>query len=243
MGLRLAMLRRPGQATSMRFFEVFSPLEHPRPPTVSGARTPGSGIIREKILGAIMRIRLRHLVFAAVAALPAVTWAGFKPIRVLAPQLTGIHCLDNGICIDDLDRLPEAVALRDEAVGFVASRLGRIGRVPKFVFCAGAECAQRFGFTYQGAYHVGTFGVVIGPRGWQSHFARHELIHHVQMENIGSWHALLFTPTWFIEGMAYSLSDDPRRPLPEPLEGWRSQFEGWYPDVPGQDLWAIARGL
>lgn len=192
-----------------------------------------------------MRIRraVAAFAFTAVAALPAVTWAAFKPIRVLAPQLTGIPCLDNGICIDDVGRLAEALALRDEASAFVTARLDRIGQVPRFVFCSGDDCARRFGFTHQGAYHVGTWGIVIGPRGWQPHFARHELIHHVQMENIGSLHALLFTPTWFIEGMAYSLSDDPRKPLPEPLEGWRSQFDRWYPQVQGQDLWSIARAL
>jgi hypothetical protein len=69
------------------------------------------------------------------------------------------------------------------------------------------------------------------------------LIHHLQMENIGSLHALFFTPTWFIEGMAYSLSEDPRRPLPQPLEGWRSEFERWLPSVQNQDLWATARAL
>jgi hypothetical protein len=190
-----------------------------------------------------MRIRLPIFVFAVVAALPAVTWAAFKPIRVLAPQLTGIQCLDNNICIDDVRRLPEAVALRDEAIGFVTARLDRIGHVPRFVFCSASECAKSFGFTNQAAYHVGTFGIVVGPRGWQPHIARHELIHHVQMERIGSLHALLFTPTWFIEGMAYSLSNDPRRPLPEPLDGWRTQFESWYPGVDKQNLWATARAL
>lgn len=190
-----------------------------------------------------MRIRLSLLAFAIVAGLPAITWAAFKPIRVLAPQLTGIQCLANDICIDDISRLPEAVVLRDEAVGFVTSRLDRIRKLPRFVFCSNAECAKSFGFTNQGAYHVGTSGIVIGPRGWQPHFARHELIHHVQMENIGSLHALLFTPIWFIEGMAYSLSDDPRKPLPEPLQGWRDRFDRWYPEVQKQDLWAVARAL
>lgn len=43
--------------------------------------------------------------------------------------------------------------------------------------------------------------------------------------------------------MAYSLSVDPHRPLPEPLEGWRSQFEAWYPAVDTQQLWGVARAL
>lgn len=190
-----------------------------------------------------MRLRLPLLVIAIAASLPAITWAAFKPIRVLAPQFVGLTCSADNVCIDDLSRMPEALALRAEALSFIANRVDRFENVPRFVFCSQAACAQSFGFTNQGAYHVGTSGVVIGPRGWQPFFVRHELIHHVQMENIGSMHALLFTPTWFIEGMAYSLSEDPRKNLPEPLEGWRSQFESWYPTISKNDLWAVARKL
>lgn len=190
-----------------------------------------------------MNRRLPVIVLAVAASLPAITWAAFKPIRVLAPQLVGLTCSDDNVCIDDPAKMPEALALRAEALRFVADRADRPASVPRFVFCSQSACAESFGFAYQAAYHVGTSGVVIGPRGWQPFFVRHELIHHVQMENIGSLHALLFTPTWFIEGMAYSLSEDPRRPLPEPLEGWRSRFKSWYSGVEKQDLWAIARAL
>ena len=190
-----------------------------------------------------MRLPLPALVLATLSALPLVTWAAFKPIRVLAPQLAGVQCPDSSICVDDLTKLDHARALRDESVGFVESRVGKLSNIPKYIFCSSDECAKSFGFTSNAAYHVGTFGIVIGPRGWHAHFARHELIHHLQMENIGSLHALMFTPTWFIEGMAYSLSEDPRRPLPQPLEEWRSQFESWYPTVSQQDLWARALAL
>ena len=190
-----------------------------------------------------MRFSLPAFVLATLSALPLVTWAAFKPIRVLAPQLAGVQCTEANICIDDLTKLKQALVLRDDSVSFVESRIGKLSRVPRFIFCSSAECAKSFGFTSNAAYHVGTVGIVIGPRGWHSHFARHELIHHLQMENIGNMHALLFTPTWFIEGMAYSLSEDPRRPLPQPLEGWRIQFEHWYPSVPIQDLWVTARAL
>lgn len=190
-----------------------------------------------------MRISLPMLVFTALSSLPLFTWAAFKPIRVLAPELAGVQCAESGICVDELERLEEARALRDEAVNFVESRLGKLRATPRFIFCSSQECAKSFGFTNNAAYHVGTFGIVIGPRGWHSYFARHEVIHHLQMENIGSLHALLFTPTWFIEGMAYSLSEDPRRPLPQPLEGWRDAFERWYPAVQGENLWPTARAL
>lgn len=190
-----------------------------------------------------MRFPLLTFVLATLSALPVVIWGAFKPIRVLAPQLAGVQCTVGNICIDDLTKLDQVLALRDESVSFVESRIGKLMEVPRYVFCSSNECAKTFGFASNAAYHVGTFGIVIGPRGWQPHFARHELIHHLQMEKIGSLHALLFTPTWFIEGMAYSLSEDPREPLPQPLETWRTQFVRWYPSVRSQDFWATARAL
>lgn len=66
---------------------------------------------------------------------------------MLAPQLTGIQCLESGICIDDPGRQSEAVALRDAVRRFVETRVERIRRRPRFVSCSGAGCAERFGFT------------------------------------------------------------------------------------------------
>jgi hypothetical protein len=172
-----------------------------------------------------------------------VTWAAFKPIRVLAPQLAGVQCPDSEICIDDLTKLDHARALREESVGFVESRVGKVANVPKYIFCSSEGCAKSFGITSNAAHHVGTFGIVIGSKGWQAHFVRHALIHHLQMEHLGSVHALMFTPNWFIEGMAYSLSEDPRRPLAQPFEEWRKQFESWRPAVSQQDFWVRAREL
>ena len=183
------------------------------------------------------------IVIAAIIAIPATTWAAFKPIRVVAPELLGLYCENTGICIDDPSLVAEATILKRDAASFVESHLAHFHRVPRIIFCSSAKCAKSFGFTNQAAFHLGTSGIVVGPRGWQPHIVRHELIHHVQMENIGSVHALLFTPTWFIEGMAYSLSEDPRHPLPAPLEAWRSKFERWYPTIESGALWSAAKAL
>ena len=191
----------------------------------------------------IHRLRTALLFLALLHLLPVAAWAAFKPLRVVAPELLGLHCSAEGVCIDDLRRLPEALALRQEAVAFVEQHVDRLQRVPRMVFCADAPCAKSFGFTHQGAYNVGTAGLVIGPRGWHAHFVRHELIHHLQNERLGSLRAWMLTPTWFLEGMAYGLSEDPRRPLPAPLEGWRSQFEAWYPTVGREHLWKAAGAL
>lgn len=190
-------------------------------------------------------MRIRNLVFAALVVhlVPVAAWAAFKPVRVLAPELLGLHCSARGVCVDELSRLNEATALKDEAVAFVNQNIGRVERVPRAVFCSTNQCSKAYGFTSQGAYNVGTYGLVVSPRGWYPYFVRHELIHHLQNERLGSLNAWIFKPNWFLEGMAYSLSEDPRHPLPEPLEGWRVRFEQWYSTVDMENVWSAAGAL
>jgi hypothetical protein len=45
------------------------------------------------------------------------------------------------------------------------------------------------------------------------------------------------------EGMAYSLSGDPRRPLVEPPEGHCVAVEAWLKEVGLASLWAEAENL
>jgi hypothetical protein len=111
------------------------------------------------------------------------------------------------------------------------------------VFCSTPACSKKFGFTRQNAYTVATVSFVISDRGWRPYFVRHELIHHLQNEHLGSLRAWLFKPAWFREGMAYSLSQDPRNPLPEPLQGYRSRFEVWLEEVGTDKLWVEAELL
>jgi hypothetical protein len=190
-------------------------------------------------------MRTRNIVIAAIVVhlVPVAAWAAFKPVRVLAPELLGLHCSAQNVCVDELSRLAEATALKNEAVAFVNQNVGIIQKVPRTVFCSTSQCSKAYGFTGQGAYNVATYGLVISPRGWHSYFVRHELIHHLQNERLGSLNAWFFKPNWLLEGMAYSLSEDPRHPLPEPLEGWRDRFEKWLPTVGKAGLWQAVEAL
>ena len=47
-------------------------------------------------------------------------------------------------------------------------------------------------------------------------------------------------PAWFVEGMAYSLSQDPRDPLAEPFQGYRKAFRDWYATRSSRTLWSDA---
>jgi len=184
----------------------------------------------------------RRLTVIALLALPIAAWAFVKPVRVLAPELAGLECRGN-VCVDDLSRLAEATGLYEEAVRFVQANVGELQSLPRAVFCSKPACSESFGFSKVNAYNFGTAGIVMSDRGWRPFFVRHELIHHLQNEHLGSLRTWLFKPVWFREGMAYSLSQDPRKPLPEPLQSYRFRFESWYERIGAARLWAEAERL
>jgi len=185
---------------------------------------------------------LKKAILLVVLAAPVAAWAFVKPVRVLAPQLEGLEC-EGRVCVDDPARRAKATALYGDAVASVQARFGAMETTPRAIFCSTRECAEKFGMGRRNAYNVGLVALVIGDRGWYPFFVRHELIHHVQNERLGSFRMWLFKPVWFREGMAYSLSGDPRRPLAEPLEGHRSEFEAWYKQVGPERLWVEAGRL
>ena len=186
-------------------------------------------------------MRNRVLLSLPLLAIPALSWALFKPLRVLAPQLAGMTC-EGAVCVDDRARLRQAQALYGDALAFVDQSVGRIHSPPRALFCSTPACSRRFGFTSNGAYTVGVSGIVISHRGWAPYFTRHEMIHHLQNERLGVFGAWLGRPTWWREGMAYSLSRDERTVLPEPLQSYRSGFDQWLARTGFGALWTAVPG-
>ena len=185
---------------------------------------------------------LIRLLLAALVLSPLAAWAFYKPTRVLVPEWAGVTCASKLICLDDLARQAEAAALYDEAHEFVTSQVGAIEQKPRAIFCASQVCFRSFGFDRAAAHTVGISGIVVGPRGWKDYYMRYEMIHHLQAERLGvvrQW----FLPGWFTEGMAYSLSEDPRPLLSEPRKGYREKLERWYQSVGKERLWTEASKL
>jgi len=169
-------------------------------------------------------------------------WVFYKPARIVAPELAGVTCISDVLCTDDLSRLDEAAALYHGALRFVDTSVGQIKQAPRLVFCSSDGCARAFGLGRRSAMNLGTFGIIVGPRAWKPYYVRHEMIHHLQNERLGML-KVLRTPEWFTEGMAYSLSEDPRPELAEPFEQDRTRFETWYKNVDREHLWQIAQKL
>ncbi len=178
-----------------------------------------------------------------VVALPVAALAFVKPLRVVAPSLVpGITCVHPNICTDDVTRLDIAEKLYQEGYSKAGNAVGPFQHAPRAVFCTTASCADSFGIGQRAAEAVGNFGLVVAPRGWTAFYVAHELIHYRQAEALGNL-AVATKPKWLIEGMAYALSGDPRHPLGEPFEQWRSRFEAWYAGLGTGDLWQAARDI
>jgi hypothetical protein len=190
----------------------------------------------------LKRPSLKRVALLLVTVVPALAWAVVKPVRVIFPELAGVSCVSQAICIDDPAQMKQAEALYVEAVNFVGTRVAPVEQTPRVIFCAEKACADSFGLGARSAVTFGTAGTVIGPKAWKTFYVRHELIHYVQTKRFGSIH-LFFKPSWFVEGMAYALSEDPRVPLAEPFEGYRSTFLGWYKMVGKEHLWSEAAKL
>jgi len=185
--------------------------------------------------------RLLLIGLIAVALIPLVTLAIPNPLRSLAPGLFGFVC-EGHVCVDDARRFAEAETLLRSARADVARKLGAPDVLPLALFCSSKECYDTFGKRRSTAVTFGGKAILIGPRGWTAHFVRHELIHVAQYQKLGfirAWRG----PKWIMEGMAYSLSEDPRRPLPTELEGWRTQYERRFGGEQGAALWARVEAL
>lgn len=185
--------------------------------------------------------RLLLIGLIAVALIPVATLAIPSPLRALAPGLFGLVC-EERVCVDDARRLAEAQELVRSALADIGAKLGALDPPRTMIFCASEECYGKFGKRRSTSVTFGGKAILIGPRGWAAHFVRHELIHAAQYEKLGvirAWRG----PQWITEGMAYSLSEDPRRPLPARLEAWRAQYERRLGAERGAALWARVEAL
>lgn len=188
-----------------------------------------------------MKLALR-IAFLLLVVVPLVAWFIVKPVRVIAPTVLGMHCASESICVEASDKLPQATSLYNESLLFVGKTVGPIQGAPLVVFCSTQKCADQFGLGARSAVTVGTIGTVIGPHAWKAYYVRHELIHHLQGQQFGVLRRILM-PSWLIEGMAYSLSEDSRAQLAEPWQRYRDQFNKWLAKVGRENMWNAASSL
>ncbi|MCK5725193.1 MAG: hypothetical protein KAH22_00055 [Thiotrichaceae bacterium] len=177
---------------------------------------------------------LKNIVILSLL-LSIVAYFFIKPVRVLLPELTGVQCVETWLCIDDLSKIETAKKLYTRTLNDIESKLTPFNNNPKMIFCSTSHCYEKFGFSRSKVNAVADFGMVIGPDGWKPHEIKHELVHYWHSENFGiikSW----VSPLWIREGMAYSLSDNPKAVLNEPFESYRKDYNYTFSQFKGLEL-------
>lgn len=184
---------------------------------------------------------LRWSALAVLLLAPLMLWAFAKPLRLWAPSLHGMTCADD-VCVEDAGRLLEAVALYDAALARIAARGTPLRQRSRMAFCSTDACYRAFGGGAERAITYPWVGSLIAPTSWAPHFARHELIHALQGQQLGEI-GMLLKPAWFREGMAYAWSDPPPDDMPEAFLPLRERFEAWYAGIDAGRLWIEAGSL
>lgn len=188
------------------------------------------------------KMRLVVVAGALIVVLCIALWVLYKPVRIFFPSLNGVECIHDNICIDQPAEFSEAESLYYQGVDYVRQNISDFKNEPKYIFCKSQQCLEKFGFKMASAQNIGTIGTVVGPKGWKKHIINHEMIHHIQYEKLGMV-KFLSLPTWFVEGMAYSLSQDPRETLLEPWQTYKVKFNEWLCTIEVENLWEEAKKL
>lgn len=172
---------------------------------------------------------------ATVLLAATVTATLAKPLRLAAPQILGLSCLER-TCVEDAEDLQRAQDLVRAAVREVEVLTGQTVPPLTLVLCSTSECYKSFGGDRERAISFPWLGAVISGPDWQDYIIRHELIHWLQFDRYGAVETMSH-PTWFREGMAYALSGAPDWDIPEHYQPMISRYRGWQEQRNLDGLW------
>lgn len=184
---------------------------------------------------------LRGSILLVLLLAPPALWAFAKPLRLWAPSLHGLSCAE-AVCVEEAERLAEATALYESALSRIDTFGTPLRKRPRMVFCSTDACYRGFGGGAERAITYPWVGSLIAPTSWAPHFARHELIHALQGQQLGEI-GMLRKPAWFREGMAYAWSEPPPEDMPDAFVPLRDRFETWYAQIDARRLWIEAGAL
>jgi len=120
-------------------------------------------------------MRIYLLVLLLIISIPTAAFSFYKPSRVVIPEVFGMHCLNGSICVEDPATIDFASDLVLNSVDNLQENHSLDMDLPRIVFCSTDKCKDRFGLGRRTAITVGTFGIVMSPRGWKPHYVKHEL--------------------------------------------------------------------
>jgi hypothetical protein len=179
--------------------------------------------------------------FIAAPLLPATLWYCAKPLRILAPQADGMICRA-AVCVEDPAQMRRAQRLQREAMAAVDHKLVAIKSPPLTIFCSTRKCYRSFGGGAERGATLFDLGVILPPGSWVPYIVEHEYIHMLQAQELGLMGRCL-RPDWYIEGMAFSVSDPPAWDLPAYARPLVARYVAWERRTGRENVWREARRL
>ena len=184
---------------------------------------------------------LKVAALTLLVAAPAVAWAAFKPVRILAPALNGVTCFGQ-VCVEDPSQLARAQELQREGAEAVGRKLVALQETPLTVFCSTRQCYHSFGGGLERGATLFNWGVILPPESWVAHIVEHEYIHMLQAEQLGLL-GRQRTPVWFKEGMPFLVSEPPEHDLPDYARPLAAEYQAWERRVGRHNVWQAAADL
>ena len=184
---------------------------------------------------------LRFTMLALVLAAPALAWAAFKPVRILAPELNGVTCRGS-VCVEKASEFARAAQLQRDAVAEVGRKLVALKHAPLTVFCSTRQCYHSFGGGMERGATLFNWGVILPPESWVPHIVQHEYIHMLQAQQLGLV-GRQRTPSWFKEGMPFLVSEPPAYDLPAYARPLAARYQAWEQQVGRKGVWQAAADL
>lgn len=180
-------------------------------------------------------------ILALALASPALAWATFKPVRILAPEWNGVTCRGQ-VCVEEASEFARAVQLQRDAIAAVGRKLVPLKEAPLTVFCSTRQCYHSFGGGMERGATLFDWGVILPPESWVPHIVQHEYIHMLQAQQLGLV-GRQRTPAWYKEGMPFFVSDPPSDDLPAYARPLAARYRAWERTVGRSNVWQAAADL
>jgi len=104
-------------------------------------------------------MRIYLLALLVIISIPTAAFSFYKPSRIVAPEVFGMHCLKGSICVEDLATINIASDLVLTSVDEMQKDYSLVINAPRIVFCSTEKCTNRFGLGRRAAITIGTFGI------------------------------------------------------------------------------------
>ena len=163
----------------------------------------------------------------------ALTVVGGGAILFLEPAMAAIACpscmgferVDENVYVDRVmpaDKRIQVAAHLRKSSSAVEMFFGSLTTHPMIFACSTEECYQSLGGKTARGAAFGATAIRLSPRGLDNAIAKHELAHIEFHARLGMWTTMRRLPTWFDEGLAVLVSEDPRfvgPPMPSDMSG------------------------